>query len=113
MKLGSFSYFFISFKTVRSVKEVNVPPVSAITVDLTLRAFTSVHLCTYIVLRGFFSLSETVGPTTKAVTFYSKWSCATSEVDVLVRRFKLAPSRYINDTSNGLLDKTNEQRIFF
>ena len=48
-----------------------------------------------------------------------------SVVDVLVRRFRLAPKRYIVCesvnvkvcqyqvmTSNGLLEETNEQRIF-
>ena len=43
-----------------------VPPVSAITADLALCAFVSVHLCTCIVLHGYFSLDKTSGPTTKA-----------------------------------------------
>ena len=60
-----------------------------------------------------------------AVSFYSKWSCATSGVDVLARRFRLASNRYIVCESvnikvswykiligNGLLEETNEQRIF-
>ena len=60
-----------------------------------------------------------------AVRFYSKWYCATSEVDVLARRFRLASNRYIARESanievcqyqvmisNGLLEETNEQRIF-
>ena len=43
-----------------------VPPVSAIIADLTLRAFASVHLCTCIVLHGYFSPGKTSGPTMKA-----------------------------------------------
>ena len=43
-----------------------VPPVSVIIADLTLRAFVGIHLHTYIVLHGYFSLSKTRGPTTKA-----------------------------------------------
>ena len=56
-----------------------------------------------------------------AVSFYSKWYCATSEVDVLARRFGLASNRYIVCESanlkvcpyqvvisNGLFQETNE-----
>ena len=57
--------------------------------------------------------------------FYSKWYCAKSRVDVLARRFWLASKRYIVCenadvkvrlyqvmTSNGLLEETNEPRVF-
>ena len=60
-----------------------------------------------------------------AVRFYSKWYCATSGVNVLARRFRLASNRYIVHEStnvkvrkyqvmisNGLFEETNEQRIF-
>ena len=60
-----------------------------------------------------------------AVRFYSKWYCATSGVDVLARRFRLALNRYIVCESvnikvcqyqvmisNGLFEETNEQHIF-
>ena len=60
-----------------------------------------------------------------AVRFYSKWYCATSGVDVLARRFRLASNRYIVCESvnikvcryqimisNGLFEETNEQSIF-
>ena len=60
-----------------------------------------------------------------AVRFYSKWYCATSGVDVLARRFRLASNRYIVRESanikvcqhqvmisNGLSKEINEQRIF-
>ena len=33
--------------------------------DLTFHALVSVHLCTFIVLHGYFSLGKTSGPTTK------------------------------------------------
>ena len=59
------------------------------------------------------------------MSYYSEWYSAMSVVDVLVRRFRLAPKRYIVCesvnvkvcqyqvmTSNGLLEETNEQRIF-
>ena len=61
----------------------------------------------------------------RAVRFYSKWYCATSGVDVLARRFRLALNRYIAHESanvkecqyqviisNCLFEETNEQRIF-
>ena len=57
--------------------------------------------------------------------FYSKWSCATSGVSVLARRFGLASNRYIVHESanikvcptqvmisNILFEETNEQHIF-
>ena len=57
--------------------------------------------------------------------FYSKWYCATSGMDVLARRFRLASNRYIVCESvnikvcqyqimisNGLFEETNEQSIF-
>ena len=60
-----------------------------------------------------------------AVRFYSKWYCATSEVDVLAKRFKLALNRSIVRESanikicqhqvmisNDLFEETNEQQIF-
>ena len=60
-----------------------------------------------------------------AVRFYSKWYYATSGVDVLARRFRLALNRYIVCesanikvcpyqvmVSNGLFEATNEQHIF-
>ena len=60
-----------------------------------------------------------------AVRFYSKWFCATSGVDVLARRFRLASNRYIvcesanikvcryhKMISNGLFEETNERSIF-
>ena len=59
------------------------------------------------------------------VRFYSNWYCATSGVDLLARRFRLAPNRYIvceNANiklcqyqimiSNGLFEENNEQYIF-
>ena len=61
-----------------------------------------------------------------AVRFYSKWCCATSAVDALVTRFRLASNKYIVRESanvkvcqyqvmisNDLFEETNEQRIFF
>ena len=60
-----------------------------------------------------------------AVRFYSKWYCATSGVDVLETRFRLALNRYIVCESvnievcwyqimitNSLFEETNEQSIF-
>ena len=60
-----------------------------------------------------------------AVRFYPKWCCATSGVDVLARRFRLASNRYIVREranievcpfqvmiSNGLFEKTNEHISF-
>ena len=57
--------------------------------------------------------------------FYSKWSCATSGVSVLARRFGLASNGYIAHESanikvcpnqvmisNVLFEETNEQLIF-
>ena len=59
-----------------------------------------------------------------AVRFCSKWYCATSGVDVLPRRFRLASNRYIVreianvkvcqfqvTISNGLFKETKEQLI--
>ena len=60
-----------------------------------------------------------------AVRFYSKWYCATSGVNVLARRFRLAPNRYLVCKSanvkvcqdqvmitNGLFEETNDEHIF-
>ena len=60
-----------------------------------------------------------------AVRFYSKWYCAMSVIDVLVRRFRLALNRYIVCESanvkvcqyhvmirDGLFEETNQQHIF-
>ena len=57
--------------------------------------------------------------------FYSKWYCATSAVNVLDRRFRLALNKYNGRESvnikacqyqviigNGLFEETNEQQIF-
>ena len=57
--------------------------------------------------------------------FYSKWYCATSRVDVLARKSRLASNRYIVRESaninarlyqvmisNGLFEETNEERVF-
>ena len=105
-----------------------VPPVSGIIADLAVCAFVGVHLHTCIVLHGYFSLL--VRPVDQqwrqlALRFYSKWYCATSGVDVLARRFRLASNRYIVCESanikvcwyqvmmsNGLFEKTNEQHMF-
>ena len=43
-----------------------VLPISAIIADLALHAFVGIHLRTFIVLHGYFSLGKTSGPTTKA-----------------------------------------------
>ena len=61
-----------------------------------------------------------------AVRFYSKWYYATSGVDVLARRLRLASNTYIVCESankkvcqyqvmisNGLFEETNEQHIFY
>ena len=60
-----------------------------------------------------------------AVRCYSEWYCATSGVDALVRRFRLASNRYVAHESakikvcqyqvmlsNGLFEETNEHHIF-
>ena len=57
--------------------------------------------------------------------FYSKWYCATSGVDILARRLRLALNGYIvceqadvklcpyqAIISNGLFQETNDQHIF-
>ena len=43
-----------------------VLPVSAIIADFALSALTGVHLCSCIVLYGYFTLCKTSGPTAKA-----------------------------------------------
>ena len=60
-----------------------------------------------------------------AVRFYCKWYCATSRVNVLARRFRLASNRNIVRENanikvcqyqvmimNGLIEETNEQNVF-
>ena len=61
-----------------------------------------------------------------AVRFYSKWYCATLQVNVIARSFRFASNRHIVCESasikvypyqvmirNGLFEETNEQNIFF
>ena len=45
----------------RKEKKVAIPAIA----DLTLCALVGIHLCTFIVLHGYFSLSKTSGPTMK------------------------------------------------
>ena len=68
---------------------------------------------------GFFYAKQKINLT------WPKWHCATSGVEVVVRRFRLASNRYIVCESanikvclyqvmisNGLFEETNEQHIF-
>ena len=97
--------------------------------NLTLRAFFGLHLRTGVVLHEYSSLGKTRRPTTKTVgsevSLKVLLYCATSWVDLLARRFRLASNRYIvlENTkaktfqyqvtlSIGLFEETNKQHIF-
>ena len=96
-----------------------------------LQTWLSMHLLVDISILVYYcmSISLSARPVDQqrklAVRFYSKWYCATSGVDLLARRFRLALNRYIVCESanvkvckyqvmksNGLFEGTNEQHIF-
>ena len=79
------------------IKQGSVPSVGRITCRLTFRALVGVHLHTFKVLHGYFSLGKTSGPTTRAalvVRFFSRWCYVRSGVGVSARIIGLVMNRF-------------------